>query len=367
MSLFPKFLYPVYDPCKNVLDAAKDWGAGRLESTDDYDLVMRQPFRVAAVRVLFNEPTVYGYNPQVGNVDWSKFDLVLLSDQEYFTPGQVRSWATKNGIRKYLFAAGGTTAEDPLNPEFEIHRPHFVNVFLERNVYQDTAADFKPFMFDVMLGARRPHRDWVMLALTKSGLLDSTVTTYRSGFPGEVVNEQNQQFAQKFADTDLNWPYVSPNLDPTWEVPEVSNRISCITPNGIYKNTWYTITCETLSTGSTFYFSEKTVKAMFNKRIFVVFGPQYFLANLKKMGFETFGSYIDESYDQEPLDDVRYSKAMLQVMRLAWLEDPVQVHRSLKFAVDQNYQRLHSLQVQYQWDMREMVHAHIPAQHWLWN
>lgn len=366
MSDFPKFLYPVYDPCKNVLDSAKDWGHGCLESTNDYDLVMRQPFKVAAVRVLFNEPNVYAYDPAVGNVDWSAFDLVLLSDQEYFTPSQVRSWAEKTGIKNYLFAAGGLTEGDPLDPAREIHRPHFVNVFLERNVYQDTSALSKPYMFDAMLGARRPHRDWAMLAMTRSGLLNSSVVTYRSGFPGEVIDSQSQEFAEKFQGTELLWPYVSPNLDPAWEVPNVSNKISCVTPNGIYQNTWYTLTCETLSTGSTFYLSEKTVKAMFNKRIFVVFGPQNFLSNLKKLGFETFGSFIDESYDQEPLDDVRYTKAMLQVMRLAWLEDPVHVHQTLQYVLDRNYERLHSLQVQYQWDMREMLHAHIPAHHWLW-
>lgn len=367
MTYYPKFLYPIYDPCKNVLDAAKDWGDGCFESTDNYDLVMAQPFKLAAVRVLFNDPTVYAYDPTVGNVDWSAFDLVLLSDQEYFTPSQVRTWAAKLGIKKYLFAAGGITEQDPLNPETEIHRPHFINVFLERNVYEDTLSDSKPYMFDAMLGARRPHRDWVMLAMTRSGLLNSTVTTYRSGFPGEVIDQQSQEFAEKFQGTELNWPYVSPNLNPEWEVPNVSNKISCITPNGIYKNTWYTLTCETLSTGQTFYLSEKTVKAMFNKRIFVVFGPQNFLANLRKLGFETFGSVIDESYDQEPLDDVRYSKAMLQVMRLAWLENPSEIYRSLQSMLDRNYERLYSLQLQYRWEMIEMIHRNVSGQHFLWE
>ena len=367
MTFYPKFCYPVYDPCKNVLDAAKDWGNGCFESTDDYDLVMAQPFRLATVRVLFNDPNIYAYDPHVGNVDWSAFDLVLLSDQEYFTPSQVRAWAEKNGIRKYLFAAGGITEGEPLNPEFEIHRPHFINVFLERNVYQDNSAESKPYMFDVMLGARRPHRDWVMLAMAKSGMLNSTVTTYRSGFPGEVVDEQSQQFAEQFQGIDLNWPYISPNLDPAWEVSEVSNRVSCITPNGIYKNTWYSIICETLSTGSTFYLSEKTVKAMFNKRIFVTFGPKNFLDNLHKLGFETFNSLIDESYDQESLDHVRYSKAMLQAMRLAWLENPAEMYRSLQSMLDRNYERLYSLQLQYRWEMIEMIHKNIPGNHFLWE
>ena len=51
--------------------------------------------------------------------------------------------------------------------------------------------------------------------------------------------------------------------------------------------------------GDIFHFTEKTVKAISMEHPFLVSSSQYFLTNLKGLGFETFGDYCDESYDLE--------------------------------------------------------------------
>ena len=51
--------------------------------------------------------------------------------------------------------------------------------------------------------------------------------------------------------------------------------------------------------GDIFHFTEKTVKAISMEHPFLVLSSQYFLTNLKGLGFETFGDYCDESYDLE--------------------------------------------------------------------
>lgn len=45
--------------------------------------------------------------------------------------------------------------------------------------------------------------------------------------------------------------------------------------------------------------TEKTWKAIFCKKPFIVAAAPYFLKDLKKMGFKTFSPFIDESYDNE--------------------------------------------------------------------
>lgn len=362
-----KFRYPVYNPCVDVIDVARDWSKDWFETTQDRELALQQPFRVAAVRAFYNQPDIFGYDPIVAKIDVSDFDLVLISDIEYFKHQEIEQWAEQNNIKNYLLAVGGIRTTDQLDPGRMIYRHYNIDRYLCRNQYTDTSGLVKPFLFDCMLGARRPHRDYVMLAMTKTGLLDQSIVTYRAEFPGEVVNEYNKIFEDQFPGTKLNWPYVSPNLDPAWEVSnQVTNHTSCVSPDKIFQNTHYSIICETLGTGSDFFLSEKTVKAMFAKRVFVVFGARHFLRRLQELGFQTFDSIIDESYDNEPVDEIRYQKAMLQVLRLAHFLTPDSVDRHVNYAVENNFRQLAAIRVSTDWQMGEMLKVKIPAQHWLY-
>jgi hypothetical protein len=360
-----KFQYPVYNPCVTVVDVAADWSTEYFDTTQDRELAMAQPFRVAAVRAFYNQPDIFGYDPAIAKIDVSEFDLVLISDIEYFKHQAIEAWAAKNNIKNYLLAVGGIQPTDQLDHDRMVYRHYNIDRYLCRNQCIDTSGIDKPFLFDCMLGARRPHRDYVMLALTRTGLLDRSIVTYRAGFPGEVVNEYNKIFADQFPGTKLNWPYVSPNLDPAWEVSDqVTNHISCVSPDKIFQNTHYSIICETLGTGDDFFLSEKTVKAMFARRVFVVFGPRHFLRRLHELGFQTFDAILDESYDDEPVDEIRYQKAMLQLLRLAYFLTPAQVHHYVGYAVDNNFRNLPHIRQQTNEKLQELLIKHIPRQHW---
>jgi len=363
-----KFQYPVYNPCVDVIDVVRDWFGDFAEATQDRALALAQPFSIAAVRAFYNCPDIFAYDPFIAQIDVSNFDLVLISDIEYFKHQDIEQWAAENNIKNYVIAVGGILATDQIDPEYMICRHYNIERYVSRNQYVNTAGFDKPFLFDCMLGARRPHRDYVMMALTRTGLLDKSIVTYRAGFPGEVINAQSQLFADQFLGTELNWPYVSPNLDPEWEVaPHVSNHISCVSPNKIFQNTHYSIICETLGTGTDFFLSEKTVKAIFAKRVFVAFAPRHFLRNLRQLGFQTFDTIIDESYDDEPCDDVRFQKAVLQLLRLAYFLTPELVHQHTKHAVDNNFKQLYRVKKQTDWNLIQLLKLKIPAQHWTWS
>lgn len=365
MSDHVVFKYPVYNPCWQTFNVAADWGI--TNTTQDRDLALSQPFSVAAIRVLYTEPCIHNYDPAFTPGDLSKFDLILLSDIEYYSQEQIETWIEKQGIKNYVLAVGGINSQDQLKPN-QIYRPYWIRHFLERNtVSHNNFLPSKPYLFDVLLGARRPHRDYVMMALDKIGLLDRSIVTYRDCFPGAIIDKQSEEFQNLFYDTPLRWPYVSPHLDPSWEVSnQINNQISFISPVELYRRTWYSIICETAGTGSNFFFSEKTIKAIFNRRVFVLFGPVGYLTKLRGLGFETFGTLIDESYDNETKDYKRFEMAMHQVMQLAWFKDPVKVQQEVQPILEHNYQRLLDLEKKFQRDLRDLLHQYINGEHWQW-
>ena len=57
------------------------------------------------------------------------------------------------------------------------------------------------------------------------------------------------------------------------------------------------IVCETYTMGNTFFPTEKTIRPVMACKPMLVYGPQYFLARLRTMGFQTYHSLWDESYD----------------------------------------------------------------------
>ena len=64
-----------------------------------------------------------------------------------------------------------------------------------------------------------------------------------------------------------------------------------------YHNFAVEIVCETWVHGNTFFPSEKTIRPIMAAKPIIVFGPQYYLARLRIMGFKTYHDIWDESYD----------------------------------------------------------------------
>ena len=49
--------------------------------------------------------------------------------------------------------------------------------------------------------------------------------------------------------------------------------------------------------GNTFFPTEKTIRPVMAAKPMLVYGPRYFLARLRTMGFQTYNDLWDESYD----------------------------------------------------------------------
>lgn len=351
---------PVYSPIWNQM-SSKDWG---VESTNDLELVLASPYKIAALPALCSLQHHFSYCNDSKSIPFDKFDLVILTDIEYSRLSTIHEWINQVGIKHYILAVGGLHMNESLNESCELYRPWWCYNLLRFNEYQDTNFGDKSFQFEVLLGARRPHRDYVMLGFQNNNMLDQSIVTYRNVFYGGVEDQFTDQVKQRFPNNELIWPYVSPNLKPEWEVcPEITNSISPFIPYEIYKNTNYSIVCETLAGFTEFFMSEKTSKVFMAKRVFVMFANYQFLKNLKSIGFKTFDSVIDESYDNV-LDPVsRYAQAFEQVKWLS-IQSADLIYEKLKPVLDHNHSRLFSLRDQTQQRMKELLRQHIPINYW---
>jgi hypothetical protein len=357
-----KLKCPVFSPGQAV-SVWLDWGLELAQCTSDLALVLEQPYRIAALPVLCNEPTEFSFDPVAQHIDYSQFDLVILTDIEFRPIKIIKDWITRNNIKKYVLAVGGIGINDQLD-EYTVYRPHWMYNLLRLNQYSDSSASSKPFLFEALLGARRPHRDYVMLSLQQSGLLSKSIVTYRNIFNANIVDNFSQEFALEFPDIQLAYPYVSEHLNNNWEVqPNLDLTISSKIPIEIYKNTWYSIVCETLGVGhDMFFLSEKTAKALFSKRMFISFSAGYFLKNLRLLGFETFSSVIDESYDSVLIDHERFSQAFQQVKYLS-TQDPILIHQKIAPILEHNHHQTLILRQATQQCMAELLRDSIPSQY----
>ena len=336
---------------------AIEWGFDYSQLVD-LDTALAQPTKILVLPVYYNKPTEFSYRPEFETIPVEKFDLVLFTDIEWRSQTELVQWIETTGAKKWLLHVAGLWLDETLDDR-TVYRPAWSFNFLRWNPPRDDFPEARPYMFDCLLGARRAHRDFVMLNLQKSNLLDQSLTTYRDIFVGHWITETPKEVADLFPGQTLQYPYVSPNMDPAWEVkPQMDNSVSGLVPWEIYNRTWFSVVCETLSSGRTFLSAEKIAKCLHARRLFVVFGIQNFLQHYRDWGFETFGDIIDESYDSVENDVERWGKAFNQVH---WLtqQDLPQLLTKLKPRLDHNHHRLYQLEQEKKQEMHQLVSKYL--------
>ena len=106
------------------------------------------------------------------------------------------------------------------------------------------------------------------------------------------------------------------------------------------------IVCETYTQGNTFFPTEKTIRPIMACKPVLVYGPQYFLARLRTMGFQTYHDLWDESYDL--YQGVQRWHMIHKVMQSISEKTPDEQHQLLAKAHEialHNRQRLHDIAI----------------------
>jgi len=336
---------------------ATEWGFDYNQIVD-LDTALAQSQSIAVMPVFYSLPDKHEYNLEFTQLPLHKFDLVLFTDIEWHSQTELVAWIATTGITNWLLHVAGLWLDESHHPRV-IYRPAWSFNFLRWNPpRQDFPLD-RPFAFDCLLGARREHRDFAMLSMQKSNLLDQGIVTYRDLFVGHWIDQTPMRVSRLFEDTQLYYPYVSKNLDPAWEVKQqLDNSISGLIPWEIYNRTWFSVVCETLAKDCVFLSAEKMGKCFQARRLFVVFAIQGFLQRYRDWGFETFDDVIDESYDLEADDIRRWSRAFEQVQ---WLcnQDLPQLLTKLRPRLDHNHNRLYEFEQEKRLELQNFVADHL--------
>jgi len=336
---------------------ATEWGFDYHQMAD-LETALAQPHSVAVMPVFYSLPNKHEYNPGFMKLPLHKFDLVLFTDIEWHSQTELVAWIETQEVKHWLLHTAGEWLDETPDPRV-IYRPAWSFNFLRWN---ESKTDFpldRPYAFDCLLGARREHRDFAMLSMQNTGLLDQGIVTYRDLFVGHWIDSTPERVAKLFDGTALQYPYVSPHLDPVWEVkPVMDNSVSGLVPWEIYNRTWFSVVCETLAQGRVFLSAEKMGKCFQARRLFVVFAIQGFLQHYRDWGFETFGDIIDESYDAEPDDICRWSSAFEQVKWLCAQDLPALLQK-LRPRLDHNHHRLYEFEQEKRQELQNFVMAHL--------
>jgi hypothetical protein len=187
--------------------------------------------------------------------------------------------------------------------------------------------------FEVMLGLPRPHRDfcrqWVRAHVDPAHYLMS-----EPFHAGTRINElpTSSVFREPECSADPR-PYHVQYLGR-------SMMQSTVLPIALYEQTQHSVVCETRT--DVCFPTEKTCKPIMAQRLFVVLSCRGYLRHLRLLGFRTFGNVIDESYDSEPNDIVRWRRALEQMRSLVGRPWP-ELWPQLQPVVAHNLQRLRSL------------------------
>jgi hypothetical protein len=190
-----------------------------------------------------------------------------------------------------------------------------------RSFYQqhNTLTRLTPFntkekIFDILLGAARPHRDFIYEKAVASGIDKLSILTYYKATNVDLFNNDNFIWESDM----IPLKAINHSIGKvSYHNSEMS--ISTIVPINIYNQTAYSIVAETNFDNDYSFYTEKIVKPILAERLFIVFSGQHYLRNLRSLGFKTFDGIIDETYDTIEDSTTRFEQAYKQMEYLITL------------------------------------------------
>jgi hypothetical protein len=217
-----------------------------------------------------------------------------------------------------------------LNHAVKHMRVHRIETFFDeiRRLYRQMPQDLlnqiqylqpRPLYFDALLGNSKPHRDLVQQHLLGRYPDQCLIRSYHGVSGPQDIQPHHYTWPHDIDDKTITSPdrWFAAQLVPYHGIPAM---ICLIVPIEIYNQCAYSVVAETLTHNSFSFFTEKVAKPILGRRLFVVFAGQYYLRNLRSLGFETFDGVIDESYDLEPDPQERWRQALDQIDLLMTLD-----------------------------------------------
>jgi hypothetical protein len=293
-----KIVHEFLDFCEIPAEHKIAFTTHRLHCDYDANSLAYQGFEDKLIKLSENSLLVFSFESELHNYHWSLWDQCHRPNVYWCQPGFVND-------------------RDDMDSQLIYWGDWFKTTTQLYKKLPDVLDNLKPYqpksrMFDALLGSPKPHRTFVAEAVQKHGLQDQFVLTYGGEW------KDNDFYAEDY----FIW---EPGCEPEHKIIGTADwvryhgqqcHLSQVIPQQVYNNTAYSIVAETDHDNTLSFFSEKTAKVMIARRLFVAFSGYKFLHNLRRLGFQTFDSVIDESYDLIQDDTARYTAAFEQIKYL---------------------------------------------------
>lgn len=231
--------------------------------------------------------------------------------------------------------------------------------FLLSKVNLDTLNLESKSKFSVLSRNYRNWRLWLYCELVERDLIkDFTYSFYnihpyeKTVFTISDMMEDLKKLKIPITDKILEWLFKVPHrIDST---DNVYNKWADVTYSTVASSDFH-IAIETffdpfmshmngkyIKGAAPSFITEKIYKPIACKKPFIIFGTPYILEDLRSMGYETFGKFIDEDYDKEEDNQTRLKMIVDEVERIVHLptSEYYNLLNSIKEICERNYQRL---------------------------
>lgn len=186
-------------------------------------------------------------------------------------------------------------------------------------------------------GRTRPHRFYILLRMYADGLFAKSAISFL-GYDNKTVAQEAllRNFAKAgfpmsshMTDSLTSFQELIPlEIDVSLESSSRDNAYKTSLPwlsqdPDLYDAAWFSVVIDTvLASRDMLFLTPIAFKSFMNLSPFVYFGNHGALRRMRDLGFRTFGSVIDESYDSIEDDVQRLEAAYQQVLRISRFSEP---------------------------------------------
>jgi hypothetical protein len=253
------------------------------------------------------------------------------------------------GLLNYAVFSSSINAVDTcVNEEFpiiEYHEP-FNRYFSFKDVMVDSdKKTFKKFIFT--LNRRpRPHRLYSFYKLFKLGILHDVKYTFH--FYDEIMqtaddkinylNHYLKDWGIDDIDSNILQYCNTSSLDDTYNLEQDNqNLFEAEKLNIESKDCFLEVVNEYNCSNTKTFLTEKVARSIVMRKPFIVLGDRNSLVEIKKMGFKTFDSFWDETYDSLPTAKERIDSAMCTIFELYKTDWQSGYSKELKETIEYNW------------------------------
>ncbi len=120
------------------------------------------------------------------------------------------------------------------------------------------------------------------------------------------------------------------------------NQAGAFIEREYFENSYFNIVTETWFYEKSLFLTEKIFKSVIYHQPFLLLSGYHSLKLFKELGYKTFDSIIDESYDDIKDDEIRFSMIMDQITRLSkmTIDEVHDMYLSVKGILEYNYDHL---------------------------